>query len=864
MRPVLTRQGVEVDYCPACKGVWLDKGEIFHFTRWRKELSKTLQNAQANPGSSSRMSPRTGKPMQQLSFLAGRLQVEFCAETGGLWFDAGELRKLAVDDSELLSLQPDEARVTATPKATVDKTDAPPAKIPPLSQLPNLALRSSMTIFGIYALVTLILMLCVEFAGLEISVAVAIGFGFAVIQFIATPWLMDLSLSWFYNMQWVDPGDLPDHLQAFVAEVCRRQGMRVPSFGLIYDGGPNAFTYGHTPNNARIILTQGLLDLLAKDEVEAVVAHEIGHARHWDMLLMTVVQMVPLILYYIFRWLVMSKSGSQKGKGSGKLAIVGVLAYFFYFLSEYMVLWFSRTREYWADRFAGQVTGKPNDLAAALVKIAYGLAGREQRPQTDKKKTAKAAQRAPRMEAIGALGISNPQMSRAFAVSTYADGGVGAGVAGPADQANIVNAMKWDLWNPWAEFFEMHSTHPLVARRLRYLGNQAEAMGQAPFIRFSIKKPESYWDEFFGDLVIMLMPFAAFAGFTLTAIVTQELWLLNLGLAVAGALSFFKLYFTYPQDVFPEYNVAGLLKRVKVSGVRAVPCRLKGRIIGRGVPGLIWSEDFILQDDTGIIFLDYGQPLRIWEFLFGLTRSREFRNTAVELEGWYRRSPVPYVELKRLRTSKRVTTHCYVYTYKRAVAVLMVIAGLLLPMAQGYKFYAGAFKKDPAPVQHQRQQAPPTEWTAEQQAARHISAGYDFYIKAKFAEASAEYNQALEIEPDNQQAYFYRGLVFIKTREYDRALADLKGSIELDPRHFDSYLYLDWLLTRQGDGDRVVQSWSAFIQLEPENARAYLERGGAYYHLGNQQAARADAKKSCELGNAEGCLRFRQLSPNHE
>ena len=67
----------------------------------------------------------------------------------------------------------------------------------------------------------------------------------------------------------------------------------------------------------------------------------------------------------------------------------------------------------------------------------------------------------------------------------------------------------------------------------------------------------------------------------------------------------------YNTSHFPEISISSILKKVKVSKIRGVPCRLKGKIIGRGVPGLIWSEDFVLQDDTGIMYLDYQQPLAI-------------------------------------------------------------------------------------------------------------------------------------------------------------------------------------------------------------------------------------------------------------
>lgn len=67
---------------------------------------------------------------------------------------------------------------------------------------------------------------------------------------------------------------------------------------------------------------------------------------------------------------------------------------------------------------------------------------------------------------------------------------------------------------------------------------------------------------------------------------------------------------SYPQGRFPERSVASLVTEMKVSGVRSAPCTLKGKIIGRGVPGLFWSEDLVIQDDTGFVVLDYRPHTR--------------------------------------------------------------------------------------------------------------------------------------------------------------------------------------------------------------------------------------------------------------
>jgi Zn-dependent protease with chaperone function/Zn-finger nucleic acid-binding protein len=671
LRPVLTKQGAEVDYCDKCGGIWLDKGEIFHFTKRRKELAEALKAALQQGRTTQRKCPKTGEAMQEIPLLDGELTIEFCPNTGGMWFDKGELKKMLTADPKKLPI-----KIDVVMEEDVEKTfDADkliqPGKLVSLTSLPNLGLRATMTIISLYALLTLVLILCVELAGLPPSWALITGVSIAVLQFLLGPWLMDLSLNWFYKMDWVSLHQLKPHLERFIRRTCSEKGMKTPRFGIIDDGGPNAFTYGHTPNNARIVVTRGLFNLLDESEVEGVVAHEIGHAKNWDMFLMTVVQLVPLILYYIYRTLIQVKSGSRNNnKGSGYVALVAIVSYVLYIICEYIVLWFSRTREYYADRFAGEVTKSPNSLASALVKIAYGLAGQEG------KKDAEETKRTSQLDAVGAMGIFDGKMASSFALSAYAVGKPSAEVSDLSQRSNILGAMKWDLWNPWAKYYELHSTHPLVANRMNHLGSQAETMGQEPFIRFSLRKPESYWDEFFVDIMIMMLPFVALIVLAALAFIMQINWLYGVAFAIGGFFMLFKLGFSYPTEVFPEMSVSSLLKKVKVSTVRGIPCRLKGKIVGRGVPGLIWSEDFVLQDETGIIFLDYRQPLRIWEFFFGLMRSQELQDADVQIKGWYRRSPVPYIELKTLRTASK-SRECYVYTIKTITAYLMLIGGIL-------------------------------------------------------------------------------------------------------------------------------------------------------------------------------------------
>lgn len=566
--------------------------------------------------------------------------------------------------------------------------------------LPNLALRAGITLLLLYGLLGLLLMTA-SLAGL-IAPAWALGLGVAVavLQYVFGPWVLDATLSWLYRLRWVKPEDLPEHLRVFVADVCGREKMRVPSFGIIDDGAPQAFTYGRVPSDARVVISRGVLELLEPAEVEAVVAHELGHARNWDMVLMTIAGLVPLLAYTVFRQLSPDDSSDGDDRKHAGL-LVAIAAYAIYVLSEYLVLWFSRTREFNADRYAARVTGNPNALATALVKIGYGLAAAGVADPEAAERGAR--QRTRPLAGTGALGAFNMFDQRDAVALVLAAGGDRT-----LDIGRVKGGMQWDLWNPWARFHEIHSTHPLVARRLEALADEAAALGQEPAVVFDRRQPESYWDEFFVDLVVAALPGLAFStsipllfwlgsgdgGLDLQALISNWSWaavLLPLtALVLPGLAMIFKNRFCYRRGIFPHETVAGLLGRVKVSGVRTVPVTLAGRIIGKGVPGLVWSEDVVLQDSTGIMLLDYRQPFGLWDLFFGAFRAATLQGQEVRVTGWYRRNPSPSLVIDRIEGANLAgPIVCYGPRTRTWVGRFLVVAGLVTSAVMAAGLLAG-------------------------------------------------------------------------------------------------------------------------------------------------------------------------------
>ncbi len=538
----------------------------------------------------------------------------------------------------------------------------------------KLLMTSMSTILGLYGILIFFLLIVFNIIGLPLSYLLIGSIIMLVIQFLLAPFFMDLTMRWFYKVKF--DYELPTYLVEFIEKVCADNDMKYPKIGFIDDGAPNAFTYGRTKNDARIVLTRGILELLSEDEVMTVVGHEIGHAIHYDMFLMTAVQIVPLVLYYIYDVLTNSSNNSDSGKIGQLFAIIGMVAYILYIISEYVILWFSRTREYYADEFAVMATRNPNALANALVKIGYGLTTANKNNNETDKNGKLVKQNKSHLSSISALGIFDTKSSKSLVVSSYDDGYI--------SKENIKKAARWELWNPWAVWYELNSTHPLISKRIKAISSYSSQYYQSSYITFDEEAPESYVDDFLLELFIKFLPSLIFIIFIITTIVIIAMeidlnYLLFLGSTIiAWAVSLFIGYFrSHKNKDYKNMKVVDLLSEVKVSGVTSVPCTIEGEIIGKGNPGYIFSEDFVIKDDSGIIFVDYNQPLAIFNFFFALLKSNKYINKQVTIKGWYRRSPVPYIEIHSITMDGKTKT-CFTYGFTIVMISLLALSGLFI------------------------------------------------------------------------------------------------------------------------------------------------------------------------------------------
>ena len=511
---------------------------------------------------------------------------------------------------------------------------------------------SMLTITCLYGLLGGVIILATYLIGGEVIVGIIISLIVLILQFLLAPFFTDLTMKWFYKASFNE--EVPEYLKTFITNICSKYNMKFPRVGRIHDGAPNAFTYGRTKNDARIVLTDGIFNLLTEEEIKSVVAHELGHVVHYDMLFMTAVQVVPLVLYGIYEAFAGSSNDDSDNASAG--TIISIIAYVLYIISQYIILWLSRTREYYADNFSIDETKNPNSLAEALVKIGFGLATSKGTGKHNASKN-------------NALGISDVKESKAMSISCIENGMV--------NKSKIKNAMKWEMWNPWAKWAEFNSTHPLISKRLLYISKRSKEFNQEPYIVFDLQKTESYADDFILELLINFLP----SIFLIVAVViyfdpNASLRFVGLSLLLGTVLSYIKFKRRH-KNKYVETNIENLLGEVKVSNITSIPCILKGEIIGRGNPGCIFNEDFVIKDETGIIFLDYNQPIHFVNKLFALFKSEQYFNKTVTVKGWYRRNPVPYVEIYEYKVDNK-TKKVWTYAFAHASYIILIIFSLLL------------------------------------------------------------------------------------------------------------------------------------------------------------------------------------------
>lgn len=200
------------------------------------------------------------------------------------------------------------------------------------------------------------------------------AFVFAIAMNVGAYWYSDKVVLRMYKAREVSEAQAPG-LVGTVRRLVQRAGLPMPKVYIIPQPTPNAFATGRNPENSAVAVTEGLLDLMGQEELEGVIAHELGHVRNRDILISTVAATLAGVIMMVARWLQFSlfffggAVGDDDAPGGAiGLIVLAILAPIAALLIQMAI---SRSREYQADATGARIAGHPEGLARALEKLDY-------------------------------------------------------------------------------------------------------------------------------------------------------------------------------------------------------------------------------------------------------------------------------------------------------------------------------------------------------------------------------------------------------------------------------------------------------------------------------------------------------------
>ena len=280
---------------------------------------------------------------------------------------------------------------------------------------------------------------------------IILAFAFLGIQYLIGPSIV----GWTMKVKWVSEKEEPE-LHRMVAELAEAAHIPKPKVGISQLNIPNAFAFGRTRGDGRVCVTRGLLRLLGKDELRAVLGHELSHIKHRDMVIITLLSAIPLIMYWI-AWGVMWRGafgGSRQG-GGGYAVLIGLGAFLLYFITNLLVLYGSRIREYYADLGSVRLGNMPHHLASALYKLAYGNA------------RLRDSEELKRVEGVKAFFVNDP--SRAWREIKELSQ-IDQNMNGTIDYNELMDLRQKEVrLRKGAKMMELFTTHPNMLKRIKHL-----------------------------------------------------------------------------------------------------------------------------------------------------------------------------------------------------------------------------------------------------------------------------------------------------------------------------------------------------------------------------------------------------------
>jgi len=279
---------------------------------------------------------------------------------------------------------------------------------------------------------------------------IILAFGFLGIQYLISPAIV----GWTMKIKWVSEKEEPE-LHRMVAELAKAAYLPKPKVGISQLAIPNAFAFGRTRRDGRVCVTRGILKLLSRDELRAVLGHEISHIKHRDMVIITLLSAIPLMLYWLAWGMMWGGMFGGRRQGGGYAALIGLGAFLLYFITNLLVLYGSRIREYYADLGSVRLGNTPHDLATALYKLVYGNA------------RSRNSQELKRVEGVKAFFVNDP--SRAwYEIRELSQ--IDQDMSGTINYNELMALRQKEVkLGTSHKLMELFTTHPNMLKRIKHL-----------------------------------------------------------------------------------------------------------------------------------------------------------------------------------------------------------------------------------------------------------------------------------------------------------------------------------------------------------------------------------------------------------
>lgn len=313
-------------------------------------------------------------------------------------------------------------------------------------------------IFGLF-LVGVIFLVQYYVVGFDLITGVLLVLGgialFILFQYLVGPAIVSATA----RLHYLKPGENP-WLESTVKELADKSGLPMPRLATVPNPTPNAFTFGRSQKSATLAVHEGLLNQLNEDEVRGVIAHELGHIKHKDYIVMTVLSALPLIAYLIAQVALRAGMFSSVSRGRNKennagivLIAIGAISFVVYIITFLSVMRLSRLREHFADAYSAYATGSPRSLESGLAKITYGLSISPKAP-----------------EGARAFYIEDPALAKQEVQQIMEKKeDYDLDHDGVLDERELQLAMEKESKSTWVQLNSLFATHPPTFKRILLL-----------------------------------------------------------------------------------------------------------------------------------------------------------------------------------------------------------------------------------------------------------------------------------------------------------------------------------------------------------------------------------------------------------